>query len=205
MRVVFVLLAAAGLAGAVLFACSSSNGTGQDSGVGGGDDASFPDTHKQTLDAQLTKDVTAKDAAATDAHVAKDVVARDAPAVDAAPDAACSPLEATCVDPSQCCAGANCAQVGGLVEKWCCSDLDGGCGQDNDCCGDLRCGGGRTCVATCFPLQTPCNGPNDCCLGAQCAQVGGLVQDWCCAPQDGGCLEDNDCCGDLRCTGGACN
>jgi hypothetical protein len=209
MRVAVVVGSSVAFAAALLWACSPSNGTAPNDDLPDPGDASFPDSHGQTLgDATLTKDVSAKDAAtAPDVHPGKDAGPRDAaPPRDAqgGSDAACLPLETDCTDTSQCCVG-QCAQVGELVAKWCCSDTDGGCTRDLDCCGELLCANGGRCAVTCLPLQTPCNAPTDCCLGATCAQVGGLVQDWCCSPQDGGCTEDNDCCGSLRCTNQLCN
>lgn len=111
----------------------------------------------------------------------------------------CSPLQTACGTIDECCPGAQCDQVGGLVQTECCSPSDGGCGNANDCCGQLVCNGAKACADTCLPLETPCTTVADCCVGAQCAQVGGLAQPWCCSGAGGPCATSNDCCGQLAC------
>jgi hypothetical protein len=111
----------------------------------------------------------------------------------------CSALQTACGTTDECCPGAQCAQIGGLAQTECCSPSAGACGSANDCCGQLVCNGAKACADSCLPLQTPCTTVGDCCIGAQCAQVGGLTQTWCCAGAGGACSSSNDCCGQLSC------
>lgn len=55
-----------------------------------------------------------------------------------------------------------------------------------------------------WSAQTPCGCDKDCVTGLTCAQVGGLVDPWCCAPSGIACSDANDCCGQLLCVAGKC-
>ena len=55
-----------------------------------------------------------------------------------------------------------------------------------------------------WTVQTECGCDKDCTTGLVCAQVGGLVSPWCCAPVATACNDANDCCGQLLCVSGKC-
>jgi hypothetical protein len=51
-------------------------------------------------------------------------------------------------------------------------------------------------------VQTPCGCDKDCTTGLVCAEVGALLDPWCCAPLGGECADYNDCCGEMLCVTG---